>query len=68
MRELVYEKESLKDITAEVMDDSVQNKLNENSARMNELNERLRQTLKEKLSGEIAISEIKSSHKFVASS
>ena len=40
------------------MCDNIQNKMNENTARMNELNERLSQTLTKNLDGEISIEEM----------
>lgn len=55
MTDVIYAKEILKGAIAEVMGDNVQNKLNENTARMNELNERLSQTLSKNLDGEISI-------------
>ncbi len=56
--DVVYAKEILKGAIAEVMGDNVQNKMNENTARMNELNERLSQTLSKNLDGEISIEEM----------
>lgn len=56
--DVVYAKELLKGAIAEVMDDNVQNKLNENTARMNELNEKLSQTLTQNLDGKISIEEM----------
>ncbi|MBQ2615215.1 MAG: hypothetical protein IJB80_07830 [Clostridia bacterium] len=55
---MVYAKEILKGAIAEVMGDNMQNKMNENTARMNELNERLSQTLTKNLDGEISIEEM----------
>ena len=56
--DVIYAKEILKGAIAEVMGDNVQNKLNENTARINELNERLSQTLTKNLNGEISIEEM----------
>jgi DNA invertase Pin-like site-specific DNA recombinase len=56
--DVVYAKELLKGAIAEVMGDNVQNKLNENTARMNELNEKLSQTLTQNLDGKISIEEM----------
>ena len=56
--DMVYAKEILKGAIAEVMGDNMQNKMNENSARINELNEKLSQTLSKNLDGEISIEEM----------
>lgn len=56
--DVVYAKELLKGAIAEIMGDNIQNKLNENSARMNELNEKLSQTLTKNLNGELSIEEM----------
>ncbi|MBE7049102.1 MAG: recombinase family protein [Ruminococcaceae bacterium] len=56
--DVVYAKELLKGAVAEVMGDNMQSKLNENSARMNELNEKLSQALTKNLNGEISLEEM----------
>ena len=56
--DVVYAKELLKGAIAEVMGDNVQNKLNENTTRINELNEKLSQTLTQNLDGKISIEEM----------